>query len=208
MGTRSMNALMVKAHHKPTPAAAAQFKSVAIAIPVKDIGTAWVWETNIQPLWARTSVLDLLDEVTILQWVLSLPPDDYRMVRTGEELGTRGDWVDHPFGTHEQVQSIIDEHDAEMARLQSEDVGANMAAATEEQRTVLVNALEMLIAQLSSPTSAGHATAPAAADRQVAVAKDMIEGLMSATPKTGAYDTSKRDCLHTRDVDERLSLVT
>ena len=57
MGTRSMNALMVKAHHKPTTEAAAHFKDVATVVEMKGLGTAWVWETNTQPLWARSSDL-------------------------------------------------------------------------------------------------------------------------------------------------------
>jgi hypothetical protein len=137
METRSMNALMVKAHHKPTPAAASHFKSVAIALPVHGIGTAWIWETNMQAFWTRTSVLDLLDEVAVLQWVLSLPADDFRMVRVGEELGARGNWMGHPFGTNEQVKAIIDEHDSKMAVQHAAGGGRlNLATAIEEHRTV------------------------------------------------------------------------
>lgn len=114
MGMRSMNALVVKAGHQ-LPAVVSKAFDVAEAYSHAE-GTLWVWETNISPLWARTGVLDLQEEVTILGWLLTLPATDYHLIRCGEECGSLGAMERHPFRyvLHEAYMAVRREYDKEM----------------------------------------------------------------------------------------------
>lgn len=175
MGTRSMNALMVKAHHKPTTEAAAHFKDVATVVEMKGLGTAWVWETNTQPLWARSSVNDLVEEVQILGWITTLPADDFRLVRVGDEIGDRGNWKGFPLAAAPNVKKIVDEHAAEMNRLSNIDHDVNDLVSDTDNREVMAYALETLVDLLKSPTSADRDADPAEADRKVSIATELLK---------------------------------
>ncbi|MBG6083196.1 hypothetical protein [Rubrivivax gelatinosus] len=177
-----MNALMVKARHKPSADAAAHLDEVATMVEMKGLGTAWVWETNTQPLWARSSVSDLVEETSILRWVTSMPPGDYRLVRVGDEIGDRGTWEGFPLAAAPVVKKVVQDHAAAMAQLNSENLGLDDPQTDDDSRAVIAYALETLIELLDSPTSADRDAHPCEADRKVAVARNLLKRFKAQKP--------------------------
>lgn len=108
MGTRSNNALVIKPTHLRTMSVAAleRLSDVAQTIAQND-AHGWIWETNISPFFARHGVVDLKEEVAILEWVLSLPADGFKLYREGEDPGSMGAWDDHPLRSHPQFSKVI-----------------------------------------------------------------------------------------------------
>lgn len=86
------------------------------------LGMLVVYESNFQPLWAREhgiELFDLREEILLQEWLSTLPPEDFRMVRVGDpdgECATRGTWVEHPFLTRESVRVIEQEARADVLR--------------------------------------------------------------------------------------------
>ena len=113
MGMRSMNALVVKAGHKPSEDAERFLKDAKLA--PREGGTAWVWETKIQPLWARKGDEDLKEEVAILGWLLTLPVSDFQILRCGEELGSLGEHDLHAYQDDPTFARVAQQYGAESA---------------------------------------------------------------------------------------------
>lgn len=96
MGMRSMNALVVAGGFRLTPDAVKALDAVSAVVKASDGSTLWSWETNIAPFWARTSALDLREEVAIFEGVAQLPPAAYRWLRADEDPGAKGNLHEHP----------------------------------------------------------------------------------------------------------------
>ncbi|KVP98151.1 hypothetical protein WJ96_06150 [Burkholderia ubonensis] len=107
---RSMNALVVLHHHMRIPEAVQPYLADAMVGRTAK-GALWVWETNISPLFARHGVTDLNEEVAILGWLLTLPREDFKLIRSGEELGELGDLdlkgFSNPFRTTRECQEMV-----------------------------------------------------------------------------------------------------
>ncbi|MEX3983929.1 hypothetical protein AB4Y45_33630 [Paraburkholderia sp. EG287A] len=119
MASRSMNYLVTKVGVALTPAVAAHLRGAHVVSDVR--GSLFVWESNFAPMWSRdgkgeSCTADLDDEVVIHRYLGTLNVMDFRMVRAGDETGTRGQWEDHGFASHDEVKAI----EAEYTRLMSE----------------------------------------------------------------------------------------
>lgn len=127
MGMRSTNALVVKSCHAVPDVVATVFESAAAYS--HEGFNMWIWETNISPLWARTGVWDLKEEVTIFSWLLSLPLDDYQLIRCGEELGILGELAKHPFRytQHEAYWPIVLAYNEELLAASIDEEGRTWA---------------------------------------------------------------------------------
>lgn len=122
MGIRSNNALIVKASHS-VPASVAQAFDLAFCGKFAE-GNLWVWETNISPLWARHGVEDLREEVTIFGWLMTLPREDFKLVRAGAELGTLGAWDVHSFRClSAQYREVLEQYDQQVMEATPDPAG-------------------------------------------------------------------------------------
>lgn len=109
MGLRIMNVLAIKAAHALTPEVGKYLKDSNMVTTPE--GSLYFWECKFTPMWARDGkgpncVSDLQEEVAIQVFLGGLPLEDFCLMRAGEEDGTRGQWLEHPFREHEMVTTV------------------------------------------------------------------------------------------------------
>lgn len=159
MGMRSMNALVVLRDRLPAEVKPYLAEALVAGTPK---GALYVWETNISPLWARHSVVDLQEEAVILGWLLTLPKADYKLIRNGDELGELGELditspYTHPFSdTDMWVQALADyrkECDEVLARQQAETSVKEVLSITRENLLNAVTAVARDLGEVSFRTS-------------------------------------------------------
>lgn len=112
-----MNMLAIKASHTLSEEVKKYLDDALVE--TTNQGSLYVFESNFTPMWARDGlgpncVNDLIEEIAIHSYLGSLPVNDFFMKRAGEECGTRGEWVDHPFASNVQVESISRAYDNQL----------------------------------------------------------------------------------------------
>lgn len=116
MGMRSSNALVIGAAAKLSVADKALLPmEVSAVVKGADGALLLTWETNVAPMWARTSTADLEEEKRLFELVLKLSPAHYRWLRVGEELGERGELQDCDLLRHEDFLHVQQQYTQEMA---------------------------------------------------------------------------------------------
>lgn len=131
MGMRSMNALVLMASQVIPEQVAKRLQGIGQLFEVPE-GVLWLWETNISPLFTRYGVTDLMEEVDILGWLLTLPRGEFKLYRCGEELGSLGEWDNNPFSKalHAEYSSVVDQYRQEVLEATPDEEGRMWAKST------------------------------------------------------------------------------
>lgn len=114
MGTRSMNYLVL-ASHLWRPAAVSAV--IGERVGSTHLASLFIFESNFTPMWARDTkgdhcTFDLEQEVELQKYLGTIQAADFRLVRAGEEFGSRGEWIDHPFIADHRVVHLQREFSA------------------------------------------------------------------------------------------------